>query len=59
MSKFKNKNRVWGYVDDEGLAFLLECQKRENRSEAEVISILLQRAIKERSRKRATKESNT
>lgn len=52
MSKYKGMVRVWGYVPEEVNADILSISEREQRAPANVISILLQAAIKERNRKK-------
>lgn len=45
-------HRVWGYITDDLNNEILEIAQREQRKPAAVISILLQQAVKERTRKR-------
>ncbi len=52
MSKYKDMVRVWGYIPEELHSEILEIAKREQRKETNVISLLLQSAVKERLRKR-------
>jgi hypothetical protein len=50
---YKNMHRVWGYITDDLNNEILEIAQREQRKPAAVISILLQQAVKERTRKRS------
>jgi hypothetical protein len=56
---YKGMHRVWGYISDELNTELLEIADREQRKLANVISLLLQQAVKERNRKRNGKKANT
>jgi hypothetical protein len=56
MSKYKSEYadmvRVWGYIPKELHESILEIAERKQRKESQVISLLLQQAVKERQRKR-------
>jgi hypothetical protein len=54
----KDMHRVWGYISDELNNELLEIAEREQRKLANVISLLLQQAVKERTRKRNGRKNN-
>jgi hypothetical protein len=56
MSKYKGMVRVWGYVPEEINNEIENMAAKEQRKVANLISLLLQSAVKERLRKRNGKK---